>query len=1265
MKNPILLTSALLALNGTAQTIENHWWTPNNAVNAVVRDDVNGLVYIGGSFTQIGPNMPFGAEVDAATGLPDMTMAKINGQVHTAAPDGSGGWYIGGDFTLVGGLARNRAARINANGSVHAWDPNANAVVRKLLVDGTTIFIGGDFSSIGGQSRNRIAALDAATGVATSWNASAAGFGVYDMVRSGTSLFVCGVFSNMGGQARANIAELNASTAVATAWNPSPNNNVYALDVDGSTVYAGGFFTSIGGGSRNYIAALDASTGLVTSWNAGANNAVLEVIVDGSLIYAGGDFTSIGGQSRARIAALNSGTALANAFNPSANGTVYAIKVLGGTVYAAGTFSTIGGQSRGRIAALNSASGTATTWNPNPDGTIIRAIAAIGSTLYMGGDFRIVGGVLRNRIAALSASTGQPTSWNPDANSSVMALALNGTKVYAAGAFSTIGGSSRAFLAELSAITGLASAWNPAPAGSVQCIVPSGSLVYVGGGFSNIGGQPRNRIAALDATSGTATTWNPNANNAVTTLLLDGSTMYAGGDFTTLGGQPRVGIAAVDITSGAVTAWNPSANGPVRALLKNGTTVYAGGQFTNIGGQGRNYIAALDAGTGLATSWNANANNFVLTLGYSGSRIYAGGIFGVIGGQSRSYLAALSTATGLATAWNPSVASTQVSALAVGINTIDIGGSFTGIAAQSRPYFAVFSCEGTLWYPDQDGDGLGDAGGAISACELPAGHVGNDDDCDDSDDNLTMAGAACDDGDPLTENDTITEECECVGTPVVLCTEHVTVEIRTDAMSSQASWEILDQTMSTVLCQFTVPVDGITSPISEDCCLPAGCYRLRVLDSGGDGFVSGGFVGGYQLREQGVNGRRIIDNMPKDGNSNAVGNFSTGSSSAISNTYDNGAFCVPIGNDQPIFASCDKLDWVNNQFIVATENSAVTFEFNNTNTTSGYEFWIYDPNGSYSYRRFRSHATSDGFGSGATRACHMKINGWINNILNPHVPANVLMNVRIRGRVANNNLPFGPACLMKLDPPRAACPIVKLQDNPLNVPDFSCGVNKNFGGPASSSNRITANPPQFQPPPLAGGTALRYQFRLRIPGEIPNPGSCIVRPPQASATLNMNWTTGDLLECNTQYEVDVRVSKDGGATWCVDVASPACSGGGYTPWGKVCTVNIQTSTFCPGPFQGGGSSLAAQDGDLTLFPNPNQGDQFFVSLTQVAQDVETITVDIFDMTGKRLSARTIAVQDGALVNQALDLNGELAGGLYLVNITAGEKTYSERLVIQP
>ncbi len=523
-----------------------------------------------------------------------------------------------------------------------------------------------------------------------------------------------------------------------------------------------------------------------------------------------------------------------------------------------------------------------------------------------------------------------------------------------------------------------------------------------------------------------------------------------------------------------------------------------------------------------------------------------------------------------------------------------------------------------------------------------------------------VPGAPCNDFIASTNDETYDQFCQCVGTP---CSQNVTLELRSDNNSSQMGWEIVYQNDNTVVCSGgtlgTPYIDGITSPITEPCCLPIGCFRLRVYDSGGDGFASGDIIGGYQLRESGANGRRIIDNL---------GNFANGTSSAISNTYENGAFCVPIGDDRTIFSSCDKLDWVTNKFIVASENAAVSAQYGVSNANSGYVFWFYDPNGTFSYRRFRSHATSDGYGTGATRACHFRVNGWVDSPSTPHLPADVLLNVRIKGRVAGSNLPFGPACLFKIDAARAACPLVKLQDNPLSN-DFSCGVNKVFGGSNSGANRITANPPQ--PIPVVSSANVRYQFRFRN-GEYPNPAGCIVRPPQTSATMYLNWSaaSGTQLQCNTQYLVDVRVSLDGGATWCVGDASssPATNcadpGDESTAWGKLCNVNITTSTNCNG-LQGGSSSLAAQqNGTLVLYPNPNQGDQLRISLSEVSNEVNTVTVDIYDLTGKRVIARTIAVQDG-YVNTTMDLGGSLSSGLYMVNITAGDKNYTERLVVQP
>ena len=168
-----------------------------------------------------------------------------------------------------------------------------------------------------------------------------------------------------------------------------------------------------------------------------------------------------------------------------------------------------------------------------------------------------------------------------------------------------------------------------------------------------------------------------------------------------------------------------------------------------------------------------------------------------------------------------------------------------------------------------------------------------------------------------------------------------------------------------------------------------------------------------------------------------------------------------------------------------------------------------------------------------------------------------------------------------------------------------------------------------------------------------------MRPPQTSPTIYLNWTNGPQLQCSKTYEVEVRVSKDQGATWCVDGANPACDPNTVTTWGKTC--NVTTSACFQGPAT---SSMGTQDhGALTMYPNPNRGDELTIALSAVETGVRSVSVDIYDLTGQRISARNIAVADG-FVNSKVKFDGELASGMYIVIIQAGTKTYTERLVIQ-
>jgi hypothetical protein len=677
-------------------------WMANGVVRTIV--PAGAVTYLGGDFTAIGPYMGRGASLDAS-GTPAMNFPKTNSTINAVAADGYGGWYVGGAFTIIGGILRNRIAHITAGGTVDpAWDPNSNSTVSALAIAGGTLYAGGSFTAIGGQSRNYIAALSTATGNATGWNPNAtASTAVSALALSADAgtVYAGGTFTTMGGIARNRIAALSAATGLVTTWNANANSTVSALAVTPTAIYAGGSFTTIGGLARTYIAAMDPTTGTPTDWDAAANNTVVALAVSGNAVYAGGTFTTIGGQTRNRIAALDAtiNTGMATAWNPNASTTVstLAMSADAATVYAGGSFVTIGGQTRNYIAGLSVATGLATAWDPNANAAVL-ALAVNGTNVYAGGSFNSIGRYNRNRLAALDTATGAATSWNPNASASVYAIALSAdaSTVYAGGTFITMGGIARSRIAAISAASGATTAWNPTASSTVNALAVSGTTVYAGGAFATIGGQTRNRIAALDSTIMTnmATAWNPNANSTVSALAVSGSTVYAGGAFTNIGGQTRNYIAALNATvfTNNATAWNPVGNAAVNALAlsPDSATVYTGGAFTSMGGQTRNYIAALDASvsTNNATAWDPNANATVTALAVSSGTVYAGGNFTSIGGQWKNFLAALSAATGTADAFEPNP---NVGILAIGVGTrVYAGGSFTTVGALECTYFAEF-----------------------------------------------------------------------------------------------------------------------------------------------------------------------------------------------------------------------------------------------------------------------------------------------------------------------------------------------------------------------------------------------------------------------------------------------------------------------------------------------------------------------------------------------------------------------------------------------
>ena len=107
-----------------------------------------------------------GTEMSGAADFP-----SVDGPVYALAPDGAGGWYIGGLFDHAGGLERHNLAHILPDLSV---DPGfaigfTDGLVSSIAPADGVIHVGGTFSHVDGAERNHLAAVDA-RGALLPWN---------------------------------------------------------------------------------------------------------------------------------------------------------------------------------------------------------------------------------------------------------------------------------------------------------------------------------------------------------------------------------------------------------------------------------------------------------------------------------------------------------------------------------------------------------------------------------------------------------------------------------------------------------------------------------------------------------------------------------------------------------------------------------------------------------------------------------------------------------------------------------------------------------------------------------------------------------------------------------------------------------------------------------------------------------------------------------------------------------------------------------------
>jgi hypothetical protein len=362
------------------------------------------------SLDENGINLTSGADLIVnqwvALGLPSDSITQ---SVQACAYDSANNkLYVGGTFTIIGGLPANYIARWNFNSM--DWElvgsgTDLSGAVNALLIDGDSLYVGGSFTNAHGlTSADYIVKYTISTG---QWTSMGGNFNstVTSLAIHGDHLFAGGGWTTALGAVASYIAKYTISTNTWSSIGGSINSIVYALSIGNDMLYVGGNFTNADGiATADYIA-------------------VYSII--------GNTWSSIGGQLNARV---------------------YAISIIGDTMIIGGLFTNADGIATADYIAVYSIIGN--TWSSiTPDfqidssGAYVYSIAANGDRLIIGGKFTDFGIASRNYIAEYNLTTGVWSSVDVTFDNNVFAVLFFGDNIAVGGGFDTTNGLSARMIA--------------------------------------------------------------------------------------------------------------------------------------------------------------------------------------------------------------------------------------------------------------------------------------------------------------------------------------------------------------------------------------------------------------------------------------------------------------------------------------------------------------------------------------------------------------------------------------------------------------------------------------------------------------------------------------------------------------------------------------------------------------------------------------------------------------------------------------------------
>jgi len=650
-----------------------------------------------------------------------------NLEVKTIALQSTGKILVGGLFTELAGVARNRIGRLNPDGSLDTgFNPNADAAVNVIVVQpDDRILVGGNYTNLAGTSRQYLARLNADGSNQASFSVRTSAQVHVITLQADGRILVGGEFTQVlvgasGFYDRLRIMRLNTDGTMDNSFDPDFNGTVYAIAVQADgRILVGGDFSMVNGQSRNNIVRLNKDGSIDTTFSASTAGSVRAVAVqlDGRVLI-GGTFSIVNvTTTRPGFARLYRNGALDFSVNmdlAGGNSDIFSLAVQAdGKVLIGGNFESLKTEPRTRIGRMN------------PDGTLdMDFIPSLGGLpgiqvstiavqpdgkILLGGTFTQSGGLSYLRIMRCYPDGSTEQALNTVANNLINAIAIQ------ADGGSLVGGNFTSLDSVLHYGLGrilpggmVDHDFDAGMDGAVYALaVQSDGKILVGGDFSLLNTETRHNLGRLNADGTLDTTFATYVNGPVYAIVVDpNGRIIIGGDFTTVGSTATENLARLN-TNGTVDnkdfeTFSFGTGGKVYTLAWQNGKILVGGVFWSINGNTSiNHLARVSNYGVLETAYNPCPNNTVRTiLPLSDGAHLIGGDFnqmGVSGSQvTKSRLAKIASDGTLVTSFEGYANSSVYTMVEQDDGKIVVGGLFTLLSGIGRNYLGRFNANGTL-----------------------------------------------------------------------------------------------------------------------------------------------------------------------------------------------------------------------------------------------------------------------------------------------------------------------------------------------------------------------------------------------------------------------------------------------------------------------------------------------------------------------------------------------------------------------------------------